>query len=460
MKVNNLESFVVQLPEDILKEKWAGNFERARALIARRLQGDIPEILRTRLEQELQVLNVLEGSYTISRPEALEILQEHIPDFTEDELEGLHLSGRIDWIYIHGEPHYLGNFYKSLIRVYPEYWHRAVENQGKPSSATSPYITEVITGLRDGDLLKRHIRLKHEVELYPHMVREGELLRVHIPLPVERQQIHNLQYLDFQPEPKALPTIDAVQPTAYFEAEAAKDQVFSAEYAFDYEAVYHDLKQADAEAVAKTELPDGMECYLGEQLPHVKFSPYLHALAEEIRGDETNPLHIARRIYDYITTKVEYRYVRDYMSFDAIPETAALLMRGDCGQQVLLFMTLCRICGIPARWQSGLYLDPEDSGAHDWGEFYLPSIGWLYADLSMGGEAYRRGDDALWDFYFGNIDPYRVPVNSGFQAAFEIPKKHWRKDPYDNQMGELEYGDQGIYRVDQRKVTLTTVEIY
>jgi hypothetical protein len=104
--------------------------------------------------------------------------------------------------------------------------------------------------------------------------------------------------------------------------------------------------------------------------------------------------------------------------------------------------------------------NPNDPGAHDWCQFYLPSIGWVYADLSLGGAAYRRGDYDLWNFYFGNLDPYRVPINNEFQVEFDPPKKHCRKDPYDNQMGELEYEDGGIYRVSERKVTLTTIEIY
>ncbi|MBR5315297.1 MAG: transglutaminase domain-containing protein [Firmicutes bacterium] len=460
MNFSDLRCFVAQLPEDILKEKWSGNFDRARALIARRLESDIPEVLRTRLKQERYNLDALENNYTIPRREALQIMQEHIPGFTEEEFEELHLSGKVDWIYINGETRYLSNFYKCLMKVYPEYWVRAVENQGQEPKGTNPLVAAAIKDLKDGDLLKSHIQLRHEVELYPHMVREGENLRVYIPLPVERQQITNLKYVAFNPEPVSLPKADTPQPTAYFEAKAEKDQVFSVEYAFDYEAVYHDLAKADLDAVEMASVPEATHKYLEELWPHIKFTPYLRMLAEEIRGDETNLLVIARRIYDYITTKVEYRYVRDYKTFEIIPETVALQMRGDCGQQALLFITLCRICGIPVRWQSGLSVNPDDGGAHDWCQFYIPSIGWVYADLSLGGAAYRRGDYDLWNFHFGNLDPYRVPINNEFQVEFDPPKEFWRKDPYDNQMGELEYEDGGIYHVSERKVTLTTIELY
>jgi len=35
-------------------------------------------------------------------------------------------------------------------------------------------------------------------------------------------------------------------------------------------------------------------------------------------------------------------------------------------------------------------------------------------------------------------------ANRKFQVNFEIPKQHWRADPYDNQTGELETTDRGF----------------
>lgn len=460
MNFNDLKCFVAQLPEDILKEKWSGNFDRARALIERRLGEDIPKVMRLRLKQERYILDSLESCYSIPKPEAIKIMQEHIPGFTEDEFEQLHLDGKVDWIYINGETWYLSNFYKSLLKAYPDLWHRAIENDGKNLAGTHPLVEHCVKTLKDGDMVKAHIHVKHEIQLAPSKVRAGEKLRVYVPLPVERQQITNLQYLHFSHEPKAMPNVETPQPTVMFEEIAEEGQVFSAEYVLDYETPFNDVSKIDLEAVEMGSFPEVTHPYLEEQWPHIKFSPYLRMLAEEICGGETNPLIAARKIYDYITTKVNYRYVRDYKTFDTIAECCGLLMRGDCGQQALLFITLCRIAGIPARWQSGISVKPDEPGAHDWCQFYIPSKGWLYADLSLGGAAYRRGDMDVWNFYFGNLDPYRIPFNNEFQVEFNPPKKCWRKDPYDNQMGELEYDDEGIYATSDRTVTITTIEIY
>ena len=70
--------------------------------------------------------------------------------------------------------------------------------------------------------------------------------------------------------------------------------------------------------------------------------------------------------------------------------------------------------------------------------------GWLFADCSYGVSAARIGNEQRRQFYFGNLDPYRMVANSDLQGNFTIPKEHWRADPYDNQVGEIETSDRGL----------------
>ena len=159
----------------------------------------------------------------------------------------------------------------------------------------------------------------------------------------------------------------------------------------------------------------------------IRFTPFLRSLAEEITGNETNPLCKAEKIYDYITTHVKYSFMKEYFLLDDIPEYCAINRKGDCGVQALLFITLCRIAGIPARWQSGLSATPESIGPHDWAQFYRLH-GWLHADLSFGGSAFRAGDEERRKFYFCNLDPLRMVANTEFRAP--LPKKKGlRADP-------------------------------
>ena len=174
------------------------------------------------------------------------------------------------------------------------------------------------------------------------------------------------------------------------------------------------------------------------------FTPLIRAMCQEIVGDETNPLLKAKRIYEYVTDRVRYSYVRRYSTILSIPEYAAVNQKGDCGVQAVLFITLCRCAGVPARWQSGLFAAPYDIGGHDWAQFYVAPYGWLYADLSFGGSAHRLGNEERRAFYFGNLDPFRMPANLAFQHEFIPPKQFMRNDPTDNQYGECEYNDRAL----------------
>ena len=167
-------------------------------------------------------------------------------------------------------------------------------------------------------------------------------------------------------------------------------------------------------------------------------------LVKEIIGEETNPLLKAKLIYDYITSHVTYSYVRAYATLPCIPEYITTGLKGDCGLQALTFITLCRIAGIPATWQAGLYTTPETIGNHDWARFYVAPYGWLYADCSFGGGSYRAGNLERRDFYFGYLDPFRTPCSSKFQGDFVPAKNFLPNDPYDNQNGEMEYVDEAI----------------
>jgi hypothetical protein len=182
-----------------------------------------------------------------------------------------------------------------------------------------------------------------------------------------------------------------------------------------------------------------------EEQPQIVFSPLIKALCEELSGNETDPYRKAWNFYRYCTENITYAYMREYMTLGLINEYSATQRIGDCGVKALLFITLCRCAGIPAHWQSGLYVTPDSAGNHDWAMFYIKPYGWLFADPSFGGSAFRVGNLKRQKFYFGNLDPFRMAANNAFQKEFTPAKKWWRSDPYDNQSGEIEYEDRGLH---------------
>ena len=54
------------------------------------------------------------------------------------------------------------------------------------------------------------------------------------------------------------------------------------------------------------------------------------------------------------------------------------------------------------------------------------------------------GNKERWNYYFGNLDIFRMPSTSEIQKEFMTEKKWLRIDPIDNQRGEFEYEDHGL----------------
>lgn len=438
MRFEDLKYLNIPLPEVVLKERMSGNFDKARMIINDILQkGDIAYGLRCRLEFELNNLNIIEKTYTLSQDEALQLIREKVPDFSAHDFENLKTYNKVDSFYINGKLRFADSVCDTLFMSYPDIWQRS------PLGDTHDYsiLEDLLNDLQDGDEMRAHIHILAKMWMKEEAVRDGEKIKVHLPFPVENGQIEKIKLLHCSDRIDKMPSKDEYQPTVFFQTQAKKNHQFELEYKLEHHLVYRDMSKVDLKKVAGEAIPDEAKVFLAEQLPHICFTPYLKALAGHLMGEETNPLLIARKFYDYITTKVDYRFVRDYAAIDNLSEYCALERRGDCGVQSLLFITLCRIAGIPAKWQSGLDAKPDDVGEHDWAMFYVPSVGWRFADLSYGGSSYIRGAIRRWNFFFGNVDPYRIPINSKFQEDFVPPMKNWRIDPYDNQIGEAEYED-------------------
>jgi hypothetical protein len=119
-------------------------------------------------------------------------------------------------------------------------------------------------------------------------------------------------------------------------------------------------------------------------------------------------------------------------------------LRGDCGMQAILFITMCRIANIPAKWQSGWYINPYYASPHDWAQAYIEPYGWIPVDPSFG-DLEKNKNIFQRDFYFGNMDGFRMSANEDFQVDFDPSKRYLRSDPIDNQHGEVENDQENIY---------------
>ena len=431
------------LPDDILRYKIFGDYEEAmRAIDFRISKGDLNQELEDSLLVQREIMRRLPNEYPFSKEEALGLLQKHISDFTLEEFKEYVLKGKIDWIYVRGEPHYFARFFESLMKTDSDFASRVktddypstgIDRMSNSQSAFSDVRKEM---LAKGNSAKR-IRIHASLQLKDEFYRRGQKVRVHLPIPAACDQQSDIRIEKIYPPNAFIAPEDADQRTICWEETIEDNHEFKVEYSYIHNARYTNIEQI------RPDLNQGKH-ETGEKPPHIMFTPYILKLGDEITRGLECPLKKAKAIYDFITRNVSYGFMPSYFCMESIAETCAINRKGDCGVMTLLFMTLCRSQGIPARWQSGLIAREGFCSAHDWAEFYIRPHGWLYADTSFGRDAAVKGDEEKREFYFGNLDPFRMVANNAFQADFVPEKKYWRCDPYDNQVGEIE-SDEGPF---------------
>ena len=481
------EAFVhlnVGLPDDVERLKAAGYYQEAMARIDAYLaedwtgtqnspasqgmkeaqgaalpQNPVPhgvDALRDALLVQKEILRRLPEDYPLTEAQAVARMQGLVRDFTAEEFRQLVREGRIDWRFVEGEKHYQKRFAETLLATHADLAARQLDPPAPNLLARERRRREHEKMEREGRSCAR-IAIKASVGMSDEAFaaalakakaegRNSVHLRAWLPIPAACPAQSEIELNHFTEPPAHIAAEDAPQRTVYWEADLTENRRFGVEYRYRSTAAYADpLGFAPA-----AQQPD---FDTEEQAPHIVFTPYLRALAAQLTAGVTDPAEKAKRIYDYVTLNVRYHYQPAYFVQESLPDHCARDRRGDCGIMAMTFITLCRLVGIPARWQSGLSVSPSGVGCHDWAMFYIAPKGWMYADCSFGASMARQGDETLRRHYFGNLDTGRMVANRAFQAPFDPPMTGFRSDPYDNQSGECEADGVGLYgsALDTRK---------
>ena len=149
-------------------------------------------------------------------------------------------------------------------------------------------------------------------------------------------------------------------------------------------------------------------------------------------------------VFDYIIDRYPWAGAREYSTIACIPQYVVDEGHGDCGQVSLLYISLMRSLGVPARWESGWMLHPSEVDLHDWAEVYFEGVGWLPVDVSFG--RYTGSDDAEnTGFYSHGIDAHRLAANKGVCGDFYPAKQFVRSETVDFQVGEVECAKGNVF---------------
>jgi carboxypeptidase Q len=401
--------------------------------------------------------------FPLKEEELWERVLTSVAEVTREEFEGWVEEGRFDWRMVDGEERFFGSSLSNLFFRHPELESR--RRPARDSVARQRAYLENARAIRKAAkaegrpwVLPKRLKARMTLDVRPGHVSEGGKVAVWLPIPRGFPHQTDITWLGSDPSLKALAPEGSALRSAYFETQAGGDGSVTVwmEYAYTAWGVWHDLGREGMAVdgrLAKARV-EGQEA--GEGLgegPQVRFTSEMRALAASLGGGGSGQtVEVAKRYYDWIAEHIRYSYAPEYSTVDDLAERCRATGVGDCGQVAFLFMTLCRISGIPARWQSGWSLFPGDQTIHDWCEVYLEPWGWVPVDPYMGmyamqyapalSEEERR---ELRDFYFGGLTQYRMAANADHQQALFPPKRFGRSDPVDFQRGEVETADRNLY---------------
>ena len=381
----------------------------------------------------------LAADFSLSFDSAASLVRQRHPELSDSDILSFIDKKYMEAKTINGEMRIHRKSPRNLELLNPDYNGGWKLRGASASDARISYVDSVIKWSEGKNALggAHEVVYRFTIDVPYHEALRGDTLRVWMPLAhvSERQPVVKIlstypeEFIASTPEQSVHSTVYMQQPvaegdTTHFEcvvAYEARGQYFTPDF------IRANIKDYDRDS-------EVYKKYTAFEAPHII---NLDTLARQIVGDETNPYKSSELVYDYIINRYPWAGAREYSTISCIPAYVVREGHGDCGQVGLLYISLMRSLGIPARWESGWMIHPGEKNLHDWAEVYFEGVGWVPVDVSFGRYV-NSGDKAIEKFYSTGMDAHRLASNLGVCGALYPPKKFVRSETVDFQLGEVE----------------------
>lgn len=438
-----------------------GQYAEAAKMIRIGLTADtLTEIRRYDLNSKLEIMDRIRKDFTKVDTAVLSYIKQYHPEVSAEEIAQWEASGALECKIIDGEKRYFKNAPRNLFRISKQAQSYMDQIRGRQSdnldTFLAGYIPQVVKEAREqgnrtspAGVPYSHLvqpvkmKIRYTLTVNPNEVPDGEIIRVWLPYPRSSSRHSDIRLLATSQDEYIISPESYPHRSIYMERPAEKDKpaVFSYELSYTSSNQWFDFKPEDIRPYdTQSEL---YKKYTSERKTHVIFTPRIKELTDSIVGDEQNPYLKAKKIFSYIADNYPWASAREYSTLENIPQYVLENKHGDCGQVSLLFITMARYAGVPAKWQSGWMMHPGEVNLHDWAEVYYEGIGWVPVDQSFG---YVQSDDPdTHYFYTKGLDAYRYIVNDDFSGNFYPAKIYPRSETVDFQRGEVEWKAGNLY---------------
>jgi len=138
-------------------------------------------------------------------------------------------------------------------------------------------------------------------------------------------------------------------------------------------------------------------------------SQQINSAVESVIGEETDPVIIAEKLYDFVIDRIVYDEEKLALGISDYLYASEILQKGKgvCTDYSILYTALCRAAGIPAKFVQGLpvfSIVSEGEGelpyGHAWVEIKLPGYGWIPVDITA------EGGFMAYNYYL-NLETYK-----------------------------------------------------
>jgi hypothetical protein len=421
--------------QEIIQNIDAGNFSMAEQQIQLLLQDkSLPDSLIKEWADQVEIMDRIRKDFSMSKDDIKRSLIRYFPNLNDSML--------LEW----------------------EAGRRRTELDGKPADKLYDYYSEyagtVIEKVKKSGtntIDEKRFSITFSVSLNHDAVPDGEVVRCWLPFPsVHPQRQVEVKLLETNCDTYQVAPPEAPQRTIYLEKTAIRDSATIFQVSFEVKTAAQWFNVIPEEVLPYDITSQLFLEYTKERPPHIVFSDQISDLSRQIVGNEKNPVRIVRKIFQWINDNIPWASALEYSTVKCIPGYVLENRHGDCGMQSLLFITLARYNGIPAKWQSGWYMFPVQTNMHDWAEVYYEGTGWVPVDQSFG--LIDSENETIKWFYTQGLDPFRLIINEDFSRELYPPKQFLRSETVDFQRGELEWKEGNLY-FDQWDYTIKVTPI-